>query len=153
MYSERGYKHFTYWTLEEQKKAVKACGLAHSKWPTKPRCNWILEQLAETPFPIRSRDVMQELERRNICTAIPRANHKSLTLLLLQHMAAGMSPPQVVPEKEIVAPTRKALELEANLSEWNRVRNEDISPHWYNNPAVPERRSLWKLRRHVGVHA
>ena len=98
MDTECGHKHFTNWTLKEKQAAISACGLAHSKYKNTKACNEILHHLSTTRLPVCTQDVENALADRNINPARVKGSCKKLSLLLLQHMADGLSPP--VPKKK-----------------------------------------------------
>ena len=93
MGTELGGKHFSEWSLKEKKAAIAACGLAHSNYKSTTACNEILHHLSTTRLPLSNEDVENALAERNINPARVKGTCKKLSLLLLQHMADGLSPP------------------------------------------------------------
>ena len=95
MMTELGGRHFIGWNLKEKKKAIADCGLAHSNYKSRKACNEILHHLSTTRLPVRSEDVENALAERNINPARVKGTCKKLSLLLLQHMADSLSPPDL----------------------------------------------------------
>lgn len=105
MGTELGDRHFTEWSLKEKKAAIAACGLAHSNYKSTAACNEILHHLSTTRLPLRKEDVENALAERNINPARVKGTCKKLSLLLLQHMADGLSPPALAASyKKILSP-------------------------------------------------
>ena len=83
----RGKKHFTKWTKNHQNMAIKACGLASSKYTNKSSRNKILEILSKTDLPTGIAEVWQKIKEMRI-NASNATSLQQRAYLLLYNMVS-----------------------------------------------------------------
>jgi hypothetical protein len=148
----RGKKHFTKWTRDHQNLAIKACGLASSKYTNKQSRNKILRILSMADLPTGIAAVWQKIKEMRINASSATSLQQRAYLLLYNMVSpavrAGMEkPPEPLPAKEIQGPGHDLLSREARFTLWDRMQKDGYrKPCAYYAPAL---RDLWIPRRQV----
>ena len=121
----RGKRHFTKWTNKELDEAIKACGLACSKFGNKKKKCGIVHHLSITDLPTDMGAVWRKIQTDSI-NPTGATSPQQRAYLLLCHMAVGLTPPKPKePTRKLIAPSRILLAAEARLQLWDRL-HEDI---------------------------
>lgn len=146
MDESRGNLHFSKWRAKRKDHAIMLCGLAKKFKNNKAR-DWILGHLSTTDLPLLARQVLKELDERGIVHS-HESSRQQKTLLLLKHMAEGMTTPSPpAPVRTVKAPGREELATMAREIVRTHTFGEHCVPYVYKfNPAINH---LWLLRRRV----
>ena len=149
MDESRGNLHFSKWRAKRKDHAIKLCGLTKHYKNNKQR-DWILGHLATTNLPLLGREVLRELDERNIVHS-HESSRQQKALLLLKHMTEGLEAPSPPgPVLIVKAPGRKELATMAREVVRTHTFGEHCVPYAYKfNASINH---LWLLRATSGKH-
>ena len=132
--------------------AIKACGLASSKYTNKSSRNKILEILSMADLPTGIAEVWQKIKEMRInasnATSLQQRAYLLLYNMVSPAVRAGMEkPPEPLPAREIQGPGRDLLSRQARFTLWDCMQKDVARKSCaYYAPAL---RDLWIPRRQV----
>ena len=150
-HTDTGYKPFNEWQKDKQKAAIKACGLAVSKFPNKQSRINILEYLAATDLPTNPEVVWSRIRTMNLnpsgATSVQQKAYLLLYNMTPPEKRVGLSkPPEPLSAKEAVGPGRELLAKTARYVLWSRMQQDtSLPPVAYRR----DKQTLWTSRRQV----